>query len=383
MSIVFINYPLETFTPTQSGAIATIIWECCRAARAQGIHPTVITRTSHAEIFPWLRTIEIDYPFVPVNRLVGRALRAQRRLAGWRHLRHRAYAARVARAIRKADLAGSPLILINDPETAIYLRHRFPSAFILHWFENQLEASTRVRTQFGRSVDVVAGVSEFTSRWVAAYYKLSNVRTIYNGVDTDHFHPAPNGGSEEPVISFVGRTGIEKAPDLLLRAAIKLLSATKSFSIQMIGSNHWDRFEMDAYQRELQQLSDELSRAGIRVRRPGHVGRSALPEYFRQAHIHVVPSRWDEPFGLTTVEGMASGLATAASNTGGTQEVVGDAGLLFERDSVDELAGCLSALVKSSSLRTEYAAKARARAKEFTWQRTWTALRGAVDACYA
>jgi len=73
---------------------------------------------------------------------------------------------------------------------------------------------------------------------------------------------------------------------------------------------------MDDYQKQLASLVGELEACGVCVRRPGHVGRSALPAEIRKAHIHVIPARWDEPFGMTTIEGMACGLATVASRTG-------------------------------------------------------------------
>ena len=230
---------------------------------------------------------------------------------------------------------------------------------------------------------MTAGVSDFTSRWVADYYGLDQVPTIYNGVDLDQFHPVASGektASEPPAISFVGRTGIEKAPDLLLRAALTLSEKTTNFRVLMIGSNHWDRFELDDYQREMQGLAATLEARGVAVERPGHVGRADLPDALRRAQIHAVTSRWDEPFGLTTVEGMASGLAVVASDTGGTPEVVGDSGSLFARDSADGLAACLTPLVADAGLRAEQGHKARARAAEFPWERTWATLAGLIGA---
>jgi glycosyltransferase involved in cell wall biosynthesis len=100
----------------------------------------------------------------------------------------------------------------------------------------------------------------------------------------------------------------------------------------------------------------------------------------RKAHIHVVPSRWDEPFGLATLEGMASGLAVIASRTGGTTEVVDGAGLLFERDSTDQLADHLTTLLGDVKLRDEYGVRARARAEKFSWARTWTEIQKATGA---
>lgn len=376
MSVVFINHPLETWTPTSSGALATILWECCRVAeRSGGALPWVLTRPSEAARFPWAQTVVLDPPRMPTHPLAVKALRAERKMTGWRHLRHRAYAFRVMAAIRRRSLAEYPFVLINDPEMAVYLRRHFPQATILHWFQNQLESSPRFRRLLPAAADVTAGVSDFTSRWVAGHYGLDRVPTIYNGVDLEQFHPLQEAGAAEPpAISFVGRTGVEKAPDLLLRAALTLSERTKDFRLLLIGSNHWDRFELDDYQRELQGLAAKLEARGVAVLRLGHVGRAALPDMLRRAQIHAVTSRWDEPFGLTTVEGMASGLAVVASDTGGTPEVVGDAGALFERDSADGLAACLEPLVADRALRAERGRRARARAAEFPWERTWATL---------
>lgn len=170
---------------------------------------------------------------------------------------------------------------------------------------------------------------------------------------------------------------MEKAPDLLLKAALQLAeSVTRDFGVQLIGSNHWDRFELDEYQRELAGYVERLTEQGVEVRRPGHVGRADLPDQFRRSHIHVVPSRWDEPFGLTTVEGMATGLATIGSDTGGTPEVIGDTGMLFERDSVTGLATCLEHYLSNREARVESGRRVRERALQFNWRRTWKELKG-------
>ena len=377
--MVFINHSIETFTPTQSGAVATHIWECCRAARTRGIEPVVVSRRCAVEPYADVRTLLLDYPTPPTHPVLLKWCRGQRRLTGWRHLRQGAYAARVARALQEAGLEDRPWVLHNDPELALYLRRRFPRAFLLHHFHNPMEMSPRARGAFARAVNVVTGVSNFVSAWARDYFGLPVVATIYNGVDSGRFNPSTATGEETPVtIGFLGRTGVEKAPDLLLRAAVQLARKTRGFRLQILGSNHWDRFEMNDYQRTLQGLSEELHALGIEVRWPGHVDRARVPAELQRAHIHVVPSRWDEPCALTLFEGMAAGLALVASATGGTPEVVGDAGLLFARDSVEELAAHLERLVASGPLRRDLAARARARAESFTWEKTFGGFSAAL-----
>jgi glycosyltransferase involved in cell wall biosynthesis len=384
MAPVFINCTGETFTPTKSGAISTWVWEVCRAARKQGIEPWVITRSRDAEPHPWPNTILLDYPWIPQIRGtgIGRLLQIQKQITGWGHVRQGAYARRVVRAIRRHGLEKQPFVLHNDPEMAVHLRRCFPRATIVHLFHNANTCSESYRRRFRDSVTVAAGVSDFICRWQANYFGMapSTVRTIYNGVDIEQFTPRAQAPEGVPVINFVGRTDASKAPDLLLRAAKKLAAKTKDFSVQILGARFYWGSEPDDYQRLLDDLSRDLEQDGISVRRPGVISRGALPDELRKAQIHVVPSRWDEPFGLATVEGMASGLAIVASRTGGTTEVVGDAGFLFERDSEEELAGHLATLVGNKKLRGEYGRLARARAEKFTWDETWGRIREATGA---
>jgi len=382
VSIVFINCTGETFTPTKSGAISTCLREVCAAAQKDGVTPWVITRKMKAEPYAYPNTILLDYPWIPSIRGtgIGRLLKIQQQVTGWGHFRQGAYARRVVNAIRERGLEKYPFVLHNDPEMAVHIRRCFPRARIIHLFHNANTCSEKYRREYAAAVDVPAGVSDFISRWQEEYFGIpkGGVATIYNGVDLERFAPAAQPPDGPAVINFVGRTDATKAPDLLLRAAKRLSAKTKDFSVQILGARYYWGTEPDDYQRLLESLSGDLERDGISVRRPGVVSRTALPDELRKAHIHVVPSRWDEPFGLTTVEGMASGLAIVASRTGGTSEVVGKAGFLFERDSEDELAGHLAALVADKELRRDYGRLARQRAEKFTWDETWANIRKAA-----
>jgi len=384
MSVVFINCTGETFTPTKSGAISTWVWEICRAAAKEGAEPWVITRTMDAEPHAWKNKVMIDYPWIPRMRGtgIGRLLQMQRQASGWGHVRQGAYARRVVNAIRSRGLERMPFVLHNDPEMAVHLRSCFPDATIVHLFHNTNGCSEKYRSRFPGAVTVAAGVSNYISRWQEEYFGMpaGTARTIYNGVDIEQFAPSKHAPDGVPVINFVGRTDESKGPDLLLRAAKRVSARTKGFSLQILGARFYWGTEPDDYQRLLEELSQDLENEGIAVRRPGIISRHAMPDELRKAHIHVVPSRWDEPCALTLFEGMATGLPVVASRTGGTTEVVGDAGLLFERDSEDELAGHLSRLIESKELRANYGRMARDRAETLTWDKTWRQIRDAAGA---
>ncbi len=381
MSLVFINCTSETFTPTHSGAIATFLWELCRVAREEGITPTVISCPAEAEPYPWPATVFVAQPPSPTQAWTIALFRLQRRLNGWRYLRQKAFALRVVDEVRRRQLDKLPLIFHNDPEMALLFHQKFPAARIIHHFHNQHTSKPRMRRAFSQARIRVTAVSDFTARWVESFYDLPahRVTTIYNGVNTETFHPASASAPGLPVIGFVGRTGIEKAPDLLLKAALLLAERRQDFAVQIVGGNHWGYSLPDAYQQELQTLAAELEAKGIKVHFTGFVNRGDMPAVLRRTQVHVVPSRWDEPFGLTTVEGMATGLATVASHTGGSPEVVGKAGLLFARDDPADLAACLERLLADPALRRDLGTKARERAASFTWKATWTGFRKVAE----
>jgi glycosyltransferase involved in cell wall biosynthesis len=90
----------------------------------------------------------------------------------------------------------------------------------------------------------------------------------------------------------------------------------------------------------------------------------------RDADICVIPSLWDEPFGIVALEAMAAGKPVVASKCGGLQDIVidGKTGFLVPPGDVDALAERLNRLLDSASLRAALGAAGRRRvAAQYTW----------------
>ena len=73
--------------------------------------------------------------------------------------------------------------------------------------------------------------------------------------------------------------------------------------------------------------------------------------------IMVVPSIWEEPFGVVALEGIAAGCAVVASRGGGLPEAVGPCGILFPNGDVSALAAALKDLLTSPGLRDKLMAE--------------------------
>ncbi|MBI3119332.1 MAG: glycosyltransferase family 4 protein, partial [Candidatus Hydrogenedentes bacterium] len=99
---------------------------------------------------------------------------------------------------------------------------------------------------------------------------------------------------------------------------------------------------------------------------------SEMQRLYAEAAVCVVPSLWDEPFGMVAVEAMAAGCPVCASRVGGLQHIVehGRTGFLFERGNSAELAQQLAQLLDDPALRHEMGRAARARVEqEYSWPR--------------
>jgi glycosyltransferase involved in cell wall biosynthesis len=108
----------------------------------------------------------------------------------------------------------------------------------------------------------------------------------------------------------------------------------------------------------------------------GHAER--LDVLYNGASVFVFPSKY-EGFGLPPLEAMACGVPVIVSNATSLPEVVGDAALLFEPDSVDGLAEAIGRVLYDPALAAELKLAGVRRAAQFTWEATAVATRKAFD----
>ncbi len=101
----------------------------------------------------------------------------------------------------------------------------------------------------------------------------------------------------------------------------------------------------------------------------GFVEDEHLPVLFQEAELYVQPSL-TEGFGLPVLEAMAARTPVVSSRAGALAEVVGNAGLLVEPTSVDELSEAMKLVLSSQELREGLVEKGLRRVKQFTWERT-------------
>ncbi|MBX4191198.1 MAG: glycosyltransferase family 4 protein [Candidatus Doudnabacteria bacterium] len=100
-----------------------------------------------------------------------------------------------------------------------------------------------------------------------------------------------------------------------------------------------------------------------------YIAKEDLAYLLAGAKLYTLPSIY-EGFGIPALEAMASGVPTVVSDVSSLPEVVGEAGVLVDPNSVDSIADGLLRVLTDSNLRQQMIVKGLEQAKKFTWENT-------------
>ena len=118
-----------------------------------------------------------------------------------------------------------------------------------------------------------------------------------------------------------------------------------------------------------------------RVTLTGYVTDEERQRLYREASMLVLPSL-AEGFGITALEAMTVGVPVVASNRGALPEVVGDAGLLVDPESVSDLSNALERVLSDPGLRRSMSERGIQRARQFSWTESADRLYDAYRTAY-
>jgi glycosyltransferase involved in cell wall biosynthesis len=176
---------------------------------------------------------------------------------------------------------------------------------------------------------------------------------------------APSRNDARPFLLYVGQRGGYKNFAGFLAAYAASARLRELFDVVCFGGGPLSAGEREA--------ANALGVAPERLRQVSG-SDDDLAAAYRSAAMLVYPSRY-EGFGFPPLEAMAVGCPVACSNTSSIPEVVGDAAVTFDPDSVEAMAHAMTALADDSALRARCRETGFARAQMFTWQRCATQTR--------
>lgn len=162
----------------------------------------------------------------------------------------------------------------------------------------------------------------------------------------------------ESYLLFVGSLEPRKNIDLLIEAMEKLES---DIPLVLVGWNGWgDKYWKEKIQKK--RLADKIIMTG-------HLPDVDLKQIYSGAVALVYPSLY-EGFGLPIVEAMACGCPVICSNAASMPEVAGDAAILIDPSSSDDLAESIEKIVNDTEFRQNLVKKGFMQATLFNWEET-------------
>ncbi|MGR0320234.1 glycosyltransferase family 4 protein [Agromyces sp. ZXT2-3] len=169
--------------------------------------------------------------------------------------------------------------------------------------------------------------------------------------------PADADRSSDLVLAIGNRMPHKNFAALL--EAIALIPADRRPRVVVTGSHDDD------------PLAPEVRRLGLadRVRLEGWVAPDELERLYAEAALFVFPTRF-EGFGLPLVEAMSRGVPVVASDLPVLREVGGVAARWIDPDDHDVLARTIESLLSDPEERERMSRAGRARAAQFSWERT-------------
>lgn len=142
---------------------------------------------------------------------------------------------------------------------------------------------------------------------------------VYNGVASPPHPISPRPRTEGPLrVLYIGRLSPRKGPDLVIAAASRLHSDGRAVEVTLLGAvfEGYEWFERD--------LRSQAAEAGVTVDFAGF--HTDIWPFLEKADVLLVPSRVDEPFGNTAVEGVLALRPVIASDSSGLREAAGGYG---------------------------------------------------------
>jgi alpha-maltose-1-phosphate synthase len=280
-----------------------------------------------------------------------------------------------------ANMAGHWAKLLYDVPHVVSAHSLEP---LRPWKAEQLGGGYRIsswaeRTAYEAADAVIAVSNGMRGDILACYPQLEEqkLHVIYNGIDTEFYHPDPDRSVLErigvdpsrPYVAFVGRITRQKGVPHLLRAG---LAFDRDLQIVLLAGA--------ADTPELKAETDALI-ADLKAERDGvfvvseMLPRDQVRQVLTGALSFLCPSVY-EPLGIVNLEAMACETAVVASNVGGIPEVVmdGETGIIVPYDADDParfergIAEGVNRLAADHELATRFGRAGRERAvTSFAW----------------
>jgi glycosyltransferase involved in cell wall biosynthesis len=221
----------------------------------------------------------------------------------------------------------------NRPNYLRYIK-TLNSKIVLYFHNDPLEMVGSVKVKDRLKLMEVCEKIIFNSRWskkrfiegLESFYSRSTKLEIINQSTNK---PKIDFSKKNKVIAFVGKLNLAKGYDLFGGAILKILKKHKDWNALVIGDE--PREKLFFKHKNLNLLGFQEHKKVLKI--------------LEKTSISVACSRWEEPFGRTSLEAASRGCAVIISDRGGLKETITN-GIILKKNSIDKIFNAIDDLIK-------------------------------------
>lgn len=273
------------------------------------------------------------------------------------------------------------------------LSTKVPTCLVIHdlafeHYPEHLKLSHRLYLQhysprFARKANRIVTVSEYSKKDIAERYKIypDKIDVTYNGAHPE-YRPLSWEEREEvkkeyadgqEYFVFAGALHPRKNVVALLQAFIRFKKRHRSpIKLVIVGRMAWKFKELVALRETMPFKEDVIW--------PGYLDVDRLSKVIGAAYALVYPSLF-EGFGIPILEALKCDVPGVVSNTSSMPEVAGDAALLVDPTSVEDIAEKMGMIYKDENLRRKLSIAAVDQAAKFDWDKSAAQLWESMMRC--
>ncbi len=218
------------------------------------------------------------------------------------------------------------IILENRPGYTLKLKGKTTAKIFYHLHNDLLNKQSKNAGELYKEASGIVTVSRYITNRVRTINTTdTKCVTVHNGIDIKTFTAdgvvaqIPGISNDDFIIVFSGRINNEKGIMELI-SAMNLISRNHHIKLLVLGSSFYaNANNNNPFAKRLIEIAEPIKDNIIFT---GYIPYNDVPKFLRLANIAVLPSTWDEPFGLTIAEAQAMGLPIITTRRGGIPEVV-------------------------------------------------------------
>lgn len=256
-----------------------------------------------------------------------------------------------------------------------YLIKKLPNQrFLVHIHGNVL-GNNQINAKI---YEYFIAISRYTEKLILqdAYVNKNQVKLLHNSIKIEDFK---KDISEEEKIELRKKYGINENDNVLvyfgrmipekgvkeLIQSFKKLRKLNNTKLLIVGNSHYGDKVKSEYDKELEKISESVK---DKIKFTGYVKNDELYKIHQIADIAVLPSMWEELFGLVFVEAMSSGLPIVTTKSGGIVEVVDEScSFILEKNEnlIDNMTQKIDYLIDNPDIRKKMGQAGKKRSELF------------------